>query len=478
MSVNEQASDAGEEPYGPAAPIIHPESGGRREITKLGWPLAAGMLSFTVMGVVDTLFLGWVGTIAQAGVGLGTILIYALCGFFRGTTSGAQSVVSAAHGANDGARLRRAGGAAVLIALLSGLFAALICGLVALYVLPLLTDEAEVVASGRPYLLIRALGLPISLAGFGLMSALQGVGETRIRMWASTAGNLANIVLDVILIFGWGAIPALGESGAAIATVCGETIMLVMYIRCYLRVLGMPQIPGGEVIRSALTIGLPAGIQAAATSLAFTVISVVLAKMGAQHLAANHIALNVISLSFLPGAGLGEAAAILVGRYLGAGRPDLAQKSAASARQIALLVMGFCAVLFVVSGEHIAGLFTTDPLVKNLAAELLIYAALFQLFDAVAMVNLCALRAAGDTRFTLMATTTTGWLVLVPVSIYLGWMRGMGVSGAWIGILLELFALALVTAWRIRGLPGGQLGRLDLLLGHEGKGEPLKAPEP
>ncbi len=101
--------------------IIHNESGGRGEVTKLGWPLAAGMLSFTVMGVVDTLFLGWVGTVAQAGVGLGSILIYALCGFFRGTTSGAQSVVSAAHGAGDSTRLRRAGGAAVLIALVSGI---------------------------------------------------------------------------------------------------------------------------------------------------------------------------------------------------------------------------------------------------------------------------------------------------------------------------------------------------------------------
>ena len=203
--------------------------GGRREVAVLAWPLAIGMLSFTVMGVTDTILMGQVSTPAQAGVGLATTLVFAVTAFFRGITSGAQSLVAAADGASDSVRIRQASGAAIGFGAVTGCLALVLVLIVGVWGLPHLSDDQALVSAASDYVWVRAFGLPVSLVAFGLMSALQGIGDTKIRMWASIAGNAVNVVLDCILIFGFGPIEALGASGAALATVGGQLVMCLMY---------------------------------------------------------------------------------------------------------------------------------------------------------------------------------------------------------------------------------------------------------
>lgn len=442
----------------------------------MAWPLAVGMLSFTFMSVVDTLLMGHVGTAAQAGVGLGGTLVFACMAFFRGLTSGAQSVVAAADGAGDGARVRRAGGAALLLGLLSGLAAATVLALVYEPLLTLAVREEAVAESCRRYVGVRLFGLPFALLAFGALSALQGLGDTRARMWVSLAGNVLNVVLDLVLIFGVGPIPALGEEGAALSTVLGSALMAALYLGCYLRRLGRPVRPTLEVLRSTAVLGLPAGTQGLLGVGAMTIMALVLARAGAAQLAASEIVINIVSFSFLPGFGVGEAGGVLVGRYLGARRPESAARALGSARTLALVLMGACALGFALGGEALAGLFSRDPEVVRLAGFLLLMAAGFQLFDALCMVHLCALRAAGDTRFTLVVTTFTGWGLLVPLTLGLGLTLGWGAKGAWLGLIAETAVLAALTAWRVRGIASGRVGRLDLLLGE--REEAARAPEP
>jgi MATE family multidrug resistance protein len=95
----------------------------------------------------------------------------------------------------------------------------------------------------------------------------------------------------------------------------------------------------------------------------------------------------------------------------------------------------------------------------------MLFAAAFQVFDAMAMVHLCALRSAGDTRFTLLLTTVAAWGITVPAALGLGMVLGWGATGAWLGLTVEVIVLALVSGWRVGGLRSGRVGRLDLLLG-------------
>ena len=439
--------------------------GGRREVVSLAWPLAVGMVSFTVMGVIDTLLMGHVSTVAQAGVGLASIIGFTTTAFFRGLTTGPQSLVAAADGASRRARVEEAAGSAVLIGVVTGLIAAALIEIARRFVLPSLVDDPAVIAQADAYLKVQVWGVPMMMTAFGFMPGLQGLGDTRARMWASVAGNVVNVGLDVALIFGVGAIPAMGAQGAALATVAGTATMLAVYAFRYWRLIGRPRRPSREVLRSGLIVGLPTGTQQLFGSMAFMTTTVFIGKAGAAHLAASQVVLNIISVSFLPGFGIGEATGILVGRAMGAGKLAVAAQTIRSGRSVALFTMGACGVFFALGGHWLSGFFNPDPVVRTLIAQLLLFAAVFQLFDAVAMTHLCVLRAAGDTRFTLVLTTTAAWGITVPMAWLLGSVMGLGAPGAWMGITFEIAILAAITAWRVKGLATGKVGRLDLLLG-------------
>ena len=442
--------------------------GGKREVATMAWPMVVGMLSFTVMGVMDMLFMGWVGTSAQAGVGLATTLFFLFISFFIGLSGGPQSIVSAADGAKDEQRLKMGGGAGVLLGLGGGLIAALTLYLTYRPLLALVVEDLEVVRNTHAYIQARIWGMPFNMTNFGMLAAIQGVGDTRTRMWVGLAMNLCNLILNSVFIFGLGPFEPMGAAGAGLATACSAVLATVMYGRRYLILFGRPQRPSKEVFLSALALGLPSAFQRLFGVSAFTVVSVLVARMGAASLAASEIVLNIISVSFLPGFGIGESAGVLVGRYLGAGKRPIAARSLASARLLAMAFMGVCGIGFAVFGRELAFLFSRDPEVIAIAADLMRYAAIFQLFDAVATVHLCAMRGAGDNRFSLILTTLTSWVLFVGGTLTFGVWLALGVSGMYLALTLEIFALAVITAFRVRGIATGSIGRMDLLLGQPG----------
>lgn len=432
----------------------------------MAWPLAVGMFSYTLLGLADTLLMGRVGTPEQAGVGLAATFAFVSISFFRGVTSGAQSLVAAADGAGDRRRVLRAATTGVAIGALCGVLGAVaMFGLT--FVIAPLTSDVTIAGPAERYLGIRLFELPFTLTGLGLLAALQGLGDTKSRMWISMAGNLTNVVLDVVLIFGVGPIPAMAERGAAIATVVSSVVMAVLYAWRFRKLLGRLVVPTVEVVRSCLKIGLPAGFQGLLGVFAFGAMNLLLARAGASELAASQIVINIASISFLPGFGVSEACGVLVGRYLGKGKRRTAARTLRSGRALALGLMGVCGLFFALRGEWFAGFFSKDPEVVRLASTLLLFAASFQLFDAVAMCHLCTLRAIGDTRFSLLVTTVAAWGVTVPATAFFGLVLGWGAKGAWFGLTGEIALLALITGWRVRGLRDGRLGRMDLLLGED-----------
>jgi MATE family multidrug resistance protein len=274
-----------------------------------------------------------------------------------------------------------------------------------------------------------------------------------------------NVCLDLVLIFGLGPVPAMGEAGAALATVASAALTCGIYLWRFGRLFGRPELPGWGVLKNSLQLGFPSGCQSVLNVLAFVVMNLALAKAGPTQLAASQIVLNIASLSFLPGFGVGEAGGVLVGRYLGAGERTTAVKALRSARWLAVWMMSACGLVFALKGEALASIFSQDAEVVELTGTLMLFAAAFQLFDAVAMVHLCALRSAGDTRFTLLLTTGAAWGLLVPATLLFGLYLGWGAKGAWLGITLEVAFLAVATGWRVTGLANGRVGRMDLLLG-------------
>jgi len=407
------------------------------------------MLSYTFMGVADTLMVTRLGTAEVGAVGLATTATFTLTCFGMGLLQAVKVVASQAHGAGRRERAHQVAYQGVLIAVVLGV-AVLALRPLAPWILAALGANGDMRSMGVSYFLIRLWGtLPalVSIAAFGYF---QGLGDTKTPMRISVSANVLNVVLDYLLIFGVAGFPMLGTDGAAIATAIAFTVQGFVAIGWLLYATRSHWRVGLSGTREMLSLGLPIGVRYLLDVLSWAVFTGFIARQGEVHLAAHVIAIRIISVSFLPGHGIGEAASILTGQAVGARDEDAAHRVARRAMHVGLAVMGFCALVFLLFGAPIIGLFRPSPEVLQVGVSLLLIGAAFQLFDAVAMIKTGALNGAGDTRYVMVASVLTSWLILVPLG-YLALNVGWGAPGAWVMITLHIVVLAVLYLRRWQG---------------------------
>jgi Na+-driven multidrug efflux pump len=155
-------------------------------------------------------------------------------------------------------------------------------------------------------------------------------------------------------------------------------------------------------------------------------------------------------LSFLPGVALSVTATILVGQYIGAKDLEAAARSARTSMKIGALIMGSISLTFVLLRHPLAALFSRDPAVQQVAANLFFFVAVFQTIDAVGTVSSGAIRGAGDTRWPMVVSILLSWFVFVPSIFLLGGVAGLGVYGAWCGATFYILLLAALMYGRFR----------------------------
>ena len=448
-------------PGAPATPPNYPSvvtkySGSSRELLAMAFPQIISFVSLSVMGVVDTLVVGHVGTAQQAGVGLGAGLFWGIMSFFTGTLSGVTTFVAQANGAGRTGELRRW----VMVGLVLVLPMTLLCYSIIPFVGTLITvfhTTQEVRPHVVTYLNILILEAPFMFAMFVLVSFLRGLGDTVTPMVVTLVANIINAALDVVLVFGYLGFPALGVAGAALASVTGMFSSVVMLLWVYLNKHNNARyntrqfiwITLGEV-RRFLKLSVPIGASWAFETLAWNVMTVYIGTMGAVALASHTIVWQLISFSFMPTVALSVAASTIVGQYLGAGRPDLAKKSARVSIMWGLLLMGSIGVFFALGRHVIIGWFNSDPQVMAIGGWLLLIAAAFQLFDALGITIDGILRGAGDTRFPFLARAFAGLVFFIPLIFILGGPVGWGIYGAWSSGLVFVVVLGVVMLWRYR----------------------------
>ncbi len=423
---------------------------GRRQVFTLAWPIVVSMLFYTAMTIVDVIVVGQLGTSSLAAIGLATTICFGLHALGNGLLEGLKVAVAQATGARrtqDADRLA-----------IQGLWLALGMGLAVAAVAPLSrsifgwTGASDAVADeAAAYLVIRALGAPLTFATLALSSWFQGRGDTRTPMIANIGANLANIGLDLVLVFGWGPIPAMGIAGAAIATqvgFAGAVVFLVWRARRLL--VGVPRGFDRRLVGEIRRVGGPIGLRYLFDVLSFTIFASILAGVGDADLAAHTVIIRIVCVSFLPGFGIAQAASILVGQSVGAGRPEGAYAAHRAGTELAVAFMVACGLVFVAVPEPLIAIFGAEPAVVEVARHLLLIAAGFQLFDALATVAQSALNGAGDTRFVMRWSVMMAWAVKLPVGWALAVPAGLGAPGAWLGLTAEIVLVGGVYLWRIR----------------------------
>lgn len=428
-----------------------PDRIGWRAVLLLAWPMMISRMSDTVMLAVDTFFVSRLGTQALAGVGVAISASMLVVAFGWGTLMGVRVAVSHRTGAGDPLGSSRMAWQGVWLAALFGLGAWL--SLVpAEWGLRLTGAAPDALPYAMAFFKVRVLGAPAFFGIMVLSGYFQGRGDTRTPMVGTLLANGLNLVLNPLLIFGWGPLHGLGAAGAALASVTANCVNLTWLALRYRRLApAVSRRPDRTLLREITRLGIPMGFNTLQDIGSFTFFMAFLARSGDVHVAAHVVVIRVVLMSFLPGWAVGEAGGVLVGQSLGARRPELARQAWRSATTLAVAMMGIFAILFVTEPGPLLGIFKPEAAVLALGRRMLWIAAFFQVFDAIATVSLCCLNGAGDNRFVMALQIVASWLLKVPTAWVFSLVLGLGAPGAWMGMTLDIIVLAIASLWRIRG---------------------------
>lgn len=428
--------------------LMLPDRAVLRELLQLAWPVVVGLLSLNMMLLADAFFVGQLGTVSLAGLGLAGTGVYLVRAFGNGLLGGVRVATAHAHGARAELRARRLAWQGAWLALGLGLGAWAVLPFSAFY-LGLFGAEGELLDAALAWFRPVLLAAPFGFLGVASGGWLRARGDTRTPMRAEVVANALNIGLDALLVHGWGPVPALGVAGAGWAT--AVSIALAgswQAFAVWRQVRGTPASPGRALLRQVWRLGAPLGLQWLLDVGAYAIFAGVLAASGEAHLAAHVFVVRLICISFLPGYGVAEAVGVMVGQAVGAGDPARAAQAWKAGVAVASGLMAAMGLVFVSFPEALLGALGASPEVMVIGVELLWIAAAFQVLDAVATVSGGALTGAGQTRFVLWVSVVGAWGIKVPLGAALALGAGMGAPGAWLGITAELVLSAAWLAWR------------------------------
>jgi putative MATE family efflux protein len=431
----------------------------RRLVFNLAWPVIVEQLLQTAVGVVDLLLVSRLGAAAIAGVGVSVQVLFVVFAGIAAIGTGTTVLVARAIGGGQPAEGERVVKQSILLGIVFGVLLAVFGIPTAKPLVAALGAGPEVVELGGVYLQIVYLsGISLTLT-FVLGAAMRGAGDSRTPMLVALGINLINVVAAFVLIFGYLGVPALGVAGSAWAAALGRTMGAVALLVLVVRGLGngnlrlslrggwRPDIP--LIVRLG-RIGLPSMGEQLSRSVGMLLFGTIVISLGTAVFAAQRITFNILSLSFLPGFGFSMAATALTGQALGAHLPDRARRVTWFAVRSAMLWMGTMGALFFVAAPWLIGVFTDDPEITRVGIPALQVLAFGQPQQALAMVLAGGLRGAGDTRFPMLTTTVSMWLVRLPLAwIFVEWFK-WGLPGAYASFIFgsTLEGLAIYLRYR------------------------------
>ncbi len=436
-----------------------------RELLSLAIPIVLIQVGMMLLGVVDTIMVGHVSAAALAAVALGNLYTFGLSIFGLGVLLSLDPIVAQALGAKDEVAVSRALQRGLLISLVLTVPTSLVL-LTVDPVLTLVRQPAEVVPFAAGYVYRVLPGVWPFFAFVVFRQTLQAHHRTSPIMVTIVVANLINVGLNYAWIFGHFGFPAMGVLGSAWATMVSRWLMAGMllvlgwrYLHPYLRRLA-PQVFDVAAIGRMLRLGAPIGTQMLLEWGAFGTVALLMGWLGTVQVAAHQVAINLASLTFMVPLGVSSAAAVVVGHAVGRDDPDGVRRSSFAALMVGAGFMSLTAIIFFSIPGLLAGMYTTDPGVLQLAVLLLPIAGVFQVFDGIQVVSVGLLRGLGDTRIPMLTSILGFWCLGIPVSLWLAFGRDMGAVGLWWGLVVGLAAVAVFLVIRIKHREERDLARI------------------
>jgi len=422
----------------------------------LAVPMVLEMALESVFAVVDVFWVSKLGAGAVATIGLTESMLALLYALAIGLSIAATATVARRIGERDRERAARTAVQAIALGICVSVPLGLTGALLAPRLLALMGASPDVVASGWRFTAVMLGGNIVIVLLFLINAIFRGAGDAAVAMRVLWLANAINLVLDPCLIFGWGPFPALGVTGAAVATTTGRGLAVVIQLMTLARGtshlavrrehLGLDP----KTMVALLRLSGSAIVQSLIGTASWIGLVRILAGFGSAALAGYTIAIRIVVFAILPSWGMSNAAATLVGQNLGARKPDRAARSVFIAGLYNMAFLCVVGLVFVSIPGTLVGLFTQDPAVRPIAALGLRIVAAGFLFYAWGMVLVQAFNGAGDTWTPTVINFFIFWLWEIPLAYLLAVRAGFGPRGVFLAIAIAFSTLAVVGALLFR----------------------------
>jgi multidrug resistance protein, MATE family len=423
----------------------------------LSLPIIAGQLGIMIMGLVDTIQVGRmdkgaVEALAAAADANGILINISIIGYI--CLQIVSPMVAKAKAEMDLAKCNLLLRANLWVALLM----AIICSVLVVAFglnMEILQQPSQIRELTQEYLWIMTASTIPAFLFSAIKSFTDGLSHTKVAMNITWTALLMNIVLNYFFIYGIGFFPALGLNGAGIATFISR-IYMVIAIAYYTFSSGKFQeylkakVDTSEIVsivKTILKIGVPSGFQGFFEIAAFYGAVVMMGWISIQHKAAHQVAIGFVSLTYMAATGIATAGGIRVGSAVGAKNREAIFRAGSTALFMGVMFMSICGILMLSFNDFFAS-YVKDEGVILLAAQLIIWGGVFQLFDGVQAVSLGILRGVQDVNIPTMITIFAYWGVGLPLCYILGFTYDLKHIGIWIGLTISLFASASLLSWR------------------------------
>lgn len=442
-----------------------------KQLAVLGAPILIAQLAQMANGVIDTVMAGHASAEDLAGVAIGASLWVPVLLFFAGVLSALQPTVSGHRGAGELHKIMPTTWQGIYIALVAMVVMVLLL-VNTQPVLRILQLDAVTAAIADGYLDAFAWGVPALLLLTALRGLTDGLGHTRVIMVFSLISTLLNLPLNYIFIYGFDFIifqlPAMGGIGCGWATSIANwvaTLALLVYLNRSatfknFHLIGDWVAPAKSEIVRLLKLGLPIGFTMFIEVSMFCMIALFLAPLGSTTVAGHQIVLNVTSVLFMLPLSLGMALTLRISFLVGAADHDEARLLARSSLLLAVGISCINAPILFFGREWLAGLYTSDVSVQQVATTLFMLAALFQIVDVIQVTMINVQRGYKDTKTPMFIMLLSFWGICLPLGYVLtfkDWLTApLGAPGFWMALIAGLTCAALLLTVRMfRFRPAG-----------------------
>ncbi len=426
---------------------------------QLAYPVILGMLGHTLIGIVDNIMVGKLGSTELAAVSLGNSLIFVAMSIGIGFSTAITPIVAEADAEKDTGKIRSAFHHGLFLCIILGF---MLFGLVVLAqpIMELLHQPKEVIALAKPFLTWVAFSLVPLIIYQGYKQFADGLSMTKISMYAIIMANVLHVIINYLLIYGIWFFPKMGIIGAALGTVISRIAMVVFMhmilsrkekLKPYFQDFSFDEIKK-STIRKIVNLGLPSAMQMLFEVVLFTAAIWLCGSIGKTSQAANQIALSMASMTFMFAMGLSVVSMIRISNQKGLNDYKQLIVVARSIFLLAIIIEIIFAFMFVALHQVLPYLFLNmdnklqlldNAEVISIAAKLLLVAAVFQISDGIQVVVLGALRGLQDVKIPMYITFVAYWIIGFPISYYLGLKTDLGAVGVWIGLIGGLTAAAI-----------------------------------